>query len=961
VVFLFGEMRVMLRVLVRASHFICGLLALTTASVAADKAHFRVTNEVVQSEIEPFTATIGKIGDDNPFFFWNNGFEPVVYRDKLIASASHPNRLYASPTQISNADRLQTGALDGADVQVYRIVDGRFLPLRQGRVVAGGHQVSGFQRVLGDRAIRPKQSSFTFSWKDHERKGVPAYYAIQAVDKWGRVSGPSNVVEVGVPETVAPKHRDKNVLRPKFERSAARGNAPDAPSGVTAKLGGDGVVEIKWKRVRGDIAGYYLLKSDTPPATHQGFYLELDDKGPDIVPGDLAFVSKKLFEPPRAGFVSHRVWNSDEARKVLGSGMIRKAADRYPGVSFALEAHDGDAIPDGGESYLSVRVDAGEKMDVGGATHSGSEQDFYEVMDPGKTYEFSVWMRGAPGTAVDLRMKDVVYGPNFKDGAPVRFTVGRDWKRYVLNVRAPTVPNDAKPRWMQLRVQGPGQVDIDNFAVVPLDSPGPGFSEREAAQFKASGMSAIRFHAHSKTKNDSYDLEQLTNPAALASGIRFGQTLPKMFNAARQAGAHPWLQIEPHFTREEWLGLAEYLAAPYVAGATDRPWASKRAAAGQAAPWIDEFDRIYFEVGNETWNGIMAPWNFKPIRTEASGQTYSAAAVYGMYNEYVLQILKESPYWEVLEPKLVPVIGGWNAKPEWGAEAMAKSPSAKLMSVAAYNGGWDEGEGPPQQDASSFFNLLNQVSQAEVLVQRHAALAQDIRTSQGRDVMLGTYEGGPGYAMNGLNGARVSKEQMAEQELVMKSIAAGTATLDNFLMRMTYGFKTQNFFMFGIGTRWRSHAPWYQGGQAYPSWQLLSLFNTEAGGDMLNVEMLDGPTATLPAYQRRKKISNAPQVAAYATRDGDRFTLTVISRRVPGHSSTRGGADTDVLVDLPFSSAAGIEVVRFNAPYDAENTRAANAVLVREPHEASGDLARFDAGVIPPGQAVMYIFTGVSG
>lgn len=101
---------------------------------------------------------------------------------------------------------------------------------------------------------------------------------------------------------------------------------------------------------------------------------------------------------------------------------------------------------------------------------------------------------------------------------------------------------------------------------------------------------------------------------------------------------------------------------------------------------------------------------------------------------------------------------------------------------------------------------------------------------------MGTYEAGPGYSLNGLNGALVTHEQSQTQEQVMKSLAAGTATLDAFLARAYRGFATQNYFTMGEGTLWTSHAKWYRGGQAYPAWELISLFNREGGREILRTE-----------------------------------------------------------------------------------------------------------------------------
>ena len=126
-------------------------------------------------------------------------------------------------------------------------------------------------------------------------------------------------------------------------------------------------------------------------------------------------------------------------------------------------------------------------------------------------------------------------------------------------------------------------------------------------------------------------------------------------------------------------------------------------------------------------------------------------------------------------------------------------------------------------------------------------IAHNLNGKSGRKLQLGTYEAGPGYALDGLNNAHVTEEQGRAQEQVMKSLAAGTATLDSFLARAYQGFTLQNFFAYGRGMLWTSHAKWYHGGQAYPSWKLLALFNNQAAGDMLRTETMSVPTTNLNA------------------------------------------------------------------------------------------------------------------
>ncbi len=111
----------------------------------------------------------------------------------------------------------------------------------------------------------------------------------------------------------------------------------------------------------------------------------------------------------------------------------------------------------------------------------------------------------------------------------------------------------------------------------------------------------------------------------------------------KKAGVNPWLQIEPHLAPDEWRALIQFIAAPYDPEKDDpllKPWAYKRYMQGQIQPWTEEFDKIYFEIGNETWNRLFSPWIFTAMTDVATGRRYSAGNVYGLFQEYVISIFR---------------------------------------------------------------------------------------------------------------------------------------------------------------------------------------------------------------------------------------------------------------------------------------------------------------------------------
>jgi hypothetical protein len=471
-------------------------------------------------------------------------------------------------------------------------------------------------------------------------------------------------------------------------------------------------------------------------------------------------------------------------------------------------------------------------------------------------------------------------------------------------------------------------------------------------------------------------MDQLTNTGGLISSRGGKNTLPQLLSIMRKGGVDPWLQIEYHMSPDEWLAFVEYMAAPYDP-ATDsprtKPYAAKRHAQGQTRPWVDEFDSIVFELSNESWNSMFKPWTWPTMIDQATGETYrgggvSGGHVYGIFQEYVIGILRSSPYWTPeLEDKFVFHIGGWS-KWTFGYNAAKHSPSTELVTHAAYNGGWDEGEGPPQPNPPSYFNVLSQVNSSAIPRARINRKRID-ELNEGRTVQarLGTYEAGPGYAQAGLNNAKVTKEQARGQEEVMKSMTAGTATLDSFLDRAAHGYAFDGFFTFSEGHRWSSHAKWYRGGQAYPSWRLLEVFNNHGTGDMLNVETMSVPSIDLPEYKRREAAMDAPLAAVHATRKGDRFTLFVLSRKIPDYPKKGDDGFIPVTVDLPFASVNKITLHRMTGDHRAHNfdsrevdveTVEIPAAAFRQSFKVNAASGADDRG-LPPASSFIYVFTGI--
>ena len=116
------------------------------------------------------------------------------------------------------------------------------------------------------------------------------------------------------------------------------------------------------------------------------------------------------------------------------------------------------------------------------------------------------------------------------------------------------------------------------------------------------------------------------------------------------------------------------------------------------------------------------------------------------------------------------------------------------------------------------------------------------------------------------------------------------------------------------------------------------------------------PRADLPKSRGRAAISDAPMVRAYATRSGDRVTLFLVSRRVPGASDD---GRTDVRVTLPFKTASRVTRYRHDGAWNADPLGDAPPVMVSEQVPAALALPELHLPELGPGRSEVYVFDGV--
>lgn len=939
---------------------------------------FTVTTDVVNESVKPFTVTVPGFGNSlkRP---GKGGFEPLSFRSQFSAAQDSADRVYISDLgDLDRYDSFASGYLDGAGVRVYRVVDGRIMLVRSDHVIPGGCVLEKWHSVGSNELIVPTANTAVYRWDDWTRPGAKRWFTIFAVNADGEMSPPAAPVKLDFVKAAKNAKAENRILDFRRPRKSANLPVPGAPSKLAASVDGEGIVHFSWAPSDGEIVGYRIGYTDTDPAMHRGTYLQLSHEATSdkerIKEGDMIIVAKDM-APLRPEYLSNRLGGLDRAiRGWMPSGVPNDLC--WDTASWRLAPHTPDTpVEDAGRTYLEMTLTPGQKEQVGLSgipDISTSNQKFYPVPEKVE-YTMEVWLKADRAAAPPVTFE---YSGDARVGGfikPFPMQVTTSWKKYTHTFMG--APSDqGHHAYMVLTCEGPATYSVDNFRVYRSDTPYLDYTSEEYERLRESGMSAIRTHHAIKSSQESYSMDQYTGPNGTVEGVEKGISLGGVLGTIRKAGMDPWLQIEFHMSPEEWLGFAEFMAAPYDPAEDtpeSKPWAYKRFKQGHPAPWTDDFDRIYFELSNETWNSLFAPWVFTGMRDSVTGKNHDRGAVYGMFQDHVAGILRSSPYWtKDVDAKFTQVMGGW-AIGTYNAEIAKATRTADFITVAAYNGGWDEGEGPPDLTPASFFKVLNFANQT-TLPRSQKLLSQSVEWEKqtGRHFRLGTYEAGPGYALNGLNRAKVSKQQAQDQERVMKSKAAGVATLDSFLAMAGCDFEVQNFFTFGEGDRWTSHTEGYAGGRPHPSFLYLSLFNREGTGDMLRVSVDSAPTFDLPAFKRRAAIGGAPTVAVYATRRGDRVNVFVVSRRYPDFPVGSGDGYTPVGLRLPFTKASGVTLYRATGAVTDTNL---DQDLVRieslpiRPDAIKGD-GRFvvgpdtggDAKGMPPAEVFLYVFEGTN-
>ena len=775
---------------------------------------FVMGNEPVADNWTGMTVTTKEVEGQRMAF----GMAPPVYREVKTVTTGDANRIIST----SFDDKTITPeTYIGGTADVYRIRNGEIEEIRQSKIIGGNWSSWHEEKVVA-------APGYNFRFRNWNAFGERFWFGVAALDG-SNAAGAIAETYYDLPTDArnAPAVDNPYVTSVNW----SEGGSLPAPTGlvVTPYADHTGNISISWDPVAGATAYVVFIGYADPTTFESPQYLTLeDDGGPALIEGDMVILTNRIMKP-LITMKSRRVYYDGASNGPFKTTSISNTLNEDDG-DLTYEFGDwteADPAPDTslGTSYARVDVKAGSgSVSLARRFWSGSaDQTFYPVPRTDQLFRFRVWievdrtvsmqfeygLEGVPNEVFTLTpgWHEVIFDGSAAEfrqsGAAIGF-----WRLSVLDRTQP----------VQIRLAGLRYHDVSN----EFHTLSPSLEDQVPE-----GM-FLRDHSLIKPGQKTTDVAALTNPPGESQRAT---TLEGFMRACKSAKAQPWIQIEWYHTVEDWLDILAYLAAPVSSG---HPMALKRQKNGRTAPWIDEFDHIRWEFGNESWNSLSAFWNPPTsMPDEVTGENYGRAHIFGFLCRRAVLAMQASPYWT---DKISFVLGG-RSRQTYSFQIADAFRLPVEIGIANYNGGWDEGNTIVSENLASYQATVGVVPASngeaiDFLVQglQDLTAEPDFPLSFGDQVRPSCYEAGPGYQLNGLNAASVTDEQLITQEVVMKSRAAATGTLDTMMYQAQSGFAAFNFFTLSDGDNWSSRASDAQGGGVYAPYALCRVVSEQMGG-----------------------------------------------------------------------------------------------------------------------------------
>lgn len=619
----------------------------------------------------------------------------------------------------------------------------------------------------------------------------------------------------------------------------------------------------------------------------------------------------------KSSYVTHAEPARKSGEQKLGIGDFLSIQDSFVELDFV------DAESDPSDQYLRIAFANNEKRASGGIKH-------YFTATGETEYVATVRARALNNKEdTQLSLHIVNLGINHKDlGARINLecdsssTLTNEWQTFTFRGTTSDNPYIAK-RFSALKVTATRPADdtdsavyIDYIDLQDAHKKSPtGFNQHVVNAIKEAQCGVLRFYGLSDN-GSTVDAFTAASPTFSPwNYVSFQEhysmqtihaVLDDWMKLSEEVGSQPWISVGGANTPDDWYNLISYLAAP--AGTDD--YADKRVRNGHADPWLDSFDTIYLEIGNEWWNTIFRPYH---IWTPEN---------YAELCNTIIRKIESHPHFDKSRIKIV--VGGWAANArEWNQRLDASVKGHDFISIAPYILHRLDNYATDEEKYGALF------ADTEAYSKRAGKKFLKHLKKNGNNTKIAVYELNT-HLTQGKVTASVASEIGVSQ-------ASGVAVLDQ-AMTLLRDMQANPITYFTLLKRGDGRGEERRLGlwgnllrtddgtfRARPVWHGLRLANQYLiDGDMIEARMAGSPTWNQLENGSIPAMKKVPYLHSYAFRSIDEGTgkrnvnLLLINRHL---------TDTlPVTIKLPFEPGATVQITTLTSPNITDNNEERDTV-----------------------------------
>lgn len=754
-------------------------------SIARTETHVAFRGAVSNPQWEGMSVTIGN-GDGNGGT-WGDIGQPARYNATAPALAGGTTSVTLSGSELTNFQTWAGGIFPGGKLRVYRAVNGAIQLIRTADVTT---QATDYWTPLNPGLI-VTGNSFEYKFDDYTARGTYTF-GVARINGSGQI-GPVSTVSIAVTDpgytTLTPATPTTSGNLPTI---TGRNGSLAAVTGLGAVIRASTThnVQISWTGGAPDQYVVFINWDGTADRLATECTLSFAS-GAAILAGDMLVFESAPILAISPALISRRVRGL-----VLTLGYGTSLAFGYNnnvpgGQTWQYVAYDGgtpkpDITFPG--YYLRLNGTASLPARAERAFHAGTDQSFYDILVPGRTYR--VRIRAKAASAMNATF--AVQGATLTGSGTVALTTS--WQEFDFDFSRTSLLKSSTPQSWSF-IGATNNISIDLALVQAWDT------SRPYNSLMVSLPQGIDVRDHNMIKEfPTPSLDAITSRPGF--GPR-GWSIASLLATCSEFSCNPHFQIEWFLEDQFYYDLVTFLFAP---AASNEPLALKRQALGYG-PVHTSFARYLYEDGNERWNNIM--WDMFFTATDSvTAQVYSQGALSAMFASRRRAIMESNPYWPATN-RPIEFAGGWLNNTAYTVAA-ANFPEAAYTSVAMYTSGTDVNQVILADNKDRWTDILT-ISEVSI----RPNLQSIIAALPVNGPKVAVYEAGPGYQLGGLNGAVVTRADEVVQECMTKSVGGTTALMASVGISAQLGVGPYNFFAWGDGPYWQAARRPSEGGGLY--------------------------------------------------------------------------------------------------------------------------------------------------